>query len=550
MKFTHLQLYALLVFIFLLACQSQAQQLPSAIPTTLSNDDKVFLIKSDSITFLRTIDGSESRRVVGNVVFSHKGTMMYCNLAIQNVLSNAIEAYGKVRMVQGDSITTTGDTLLYYGNNRMAIVSGKVVTLKDKKRTLTTNRLEYDMTSGIAYYPNKGKTVDAENTLTSQKGYYNTQTKVYTYYKDVKLINKKYTLTTDTLFYNSLTKMADFQSLTTVISKDGTVVAKKGSYNTETGESIFKTRTTIDNADYTLTGDALNYDNFSKKGYAQGNVELLSKSEKTILNGDFGKYDGKAGFSKVWGHALTRNISKNDTLFMTADTLYSIEIQPDTITSKKDSIAALKKNKVISNENDKQRPKKLIGRKNVLIYRHDLQAKCDSVIYNTLDSTIVFFKKPILWANKYQLEADTIVAQMVKNKLKVMYLKAKAFVIAQDTLLNFNQIKGRRITAYFDDSTRLNRIFVDGNGESIYFALDEKLLNMGMNRVQSSKMTLHFVKNQVKKIKFVGQPDGKLMPPKKVVIDQKRLDGFDWRTKDKPTKANIIAKSSKAVGNS
>jgi hypothetical protein len=342
-----------------------------------------------------------------------------------------------------------------------------------------------------------------------------------------------------------LTKIADFQSPTKVVSKDGnTVVARKGSYNTETGESIFKTRTTIDNPDYTLTGDALTFDNLTKKGSAQGNVELVSKSEKTILNGDYGKYDGKAGFSKVWGHALTRSISKNDTLFMTADTLYSIEIQADSL--KKDSTDTKKKIKTTTKDDDKQKPKKLIGRKNVLIYRHDLQAKCDSVIYNTLDSTITFLKKPIIWANKYQLEADTIVAKTVQNKLRTMYLKVKSFVIAQDSLANFNQIKGRQITAYFDDSTRLNKVYVEGNGESIYFVLNEKLKNMGMNRVESSKMTLLFQKNQVKKIKFIGQPDGKLMPPKKIVIDQKQLDGFNWRTKEKPTKAAVVGKVQKS----
>jgi lipopolysaccharide export system protein LptA len=542
MKFSQLRsIYAFIFFSILIIFTAHAQQIPSTIPTTIANDDKVFLLHSDSTSFLRMPDGSETRRVVGNVVFKHKGTMMYCNLAIQNVLSNALEAYGNVKMIQGDSITTTGDTLHYYGNTRTAKVSGKTVTLKDKKRTLTTNKLEYDMISGVAYYPNRGKTVDAENTLTSRQGYYNTQTKAYTYYQDVKLVNKKYTLTTDTLFYNSLTKIADFQSPTKLVSKDGnTVVAKKGSYNTETGESIFKSRTTIDNPDYTLTGDALTFDNLTKKGSAQGHVELVSKSEKTILNGDHGKYDGKAGFSKVWGHALTRSISKNDTLFMTADTLYSIEIEADTL--KKDSTNTKKKIKIASKDDEKQKPKKLIGRKNVLIYRHDLQAKCDSVIYNTKDSTITFLKKPIIWANKYQLEADTIIAQTVQNKLRTMYLKVKSFVIAQDSLANFNQIKGRQITAYFDDSTRLNRVYVEGNGESIYFVLNDKAKNMGMNRVESSKMTLLFQRNQVKKIKFIGQPDGKLMPPKKIVIDQKQLDGFNWRTKEKPTKAAVVGK--------
>lgn len=511
-------------------------QRPTSGPPLAAGEEKVFLLGADSITINKLLDGSEIRRVVNKVIFRHKGALMYCDLAIHNVASNALEAYGHVRIVQGDTVTVTGDTLFYYGNSRLAKVSGKVVTLKDRKRTVTSNRIEYDMASGVAFYPDRGKTVDAENTLTSKQGYYDTRTKISTYYHDVKLVNKKYTLTTDTLVYNSLTKMADFRSPTKVVSKDGTVIAKNGSYNTETGESVFRTRTTIDNPDYTLTGDSLNFDNLNKKGFAKGNVELVSKNDETILNGDFGQYNGKAGRSKVWGHALTRTVISKDTLFMTADTLYSVEIQVD-------SLAKKPKKSVAQADTNAQKPRQLIGYKNVLLYKKDIQSKCDSLIYNSLDSTITFLKKPIIWSGKYQMEADSIVAQLINQKLRTMYLKAKSFVIAQDTVFNFNQVKGRRITAFFDDSTRLERVYVEGNGESVYFAANEANKPMGMNRVECAKMTLSFKRNQVNRIQFVGQPDGRFIPPQGVKAEDKQLDGFNWRIKEKPTKADVLAKA-------
>ncbi|MCP1382376.1 OstA-like protein [Runella salmonicolor] len=598
-------------------------QRPTAGPTSSpQGEEKVFLLGADSMTVMKMTDGSEVRRVVNKVVFRHKGALMYCNLAIHNVASNAIEAYGNVRIVQGDTITVTGDTLFYYGNSRLAKVMGKVVNLKDRKRTVTSTKIEYDMATGVAFYPNKGKIIDAENTLTSNIGYYDTRTKVSTYYTNVKLVNKKYTLTTDTLIYNSLTKIADFKSPTKVVSKEGTVIAKNGSYNTDTGESLFRTRTTIDNPDYTLTGDSLSFDNLNKKGFAKGKVEIVSKNDDTILNGDFGIYNGKLGISKVWGHALTRSVISKDTLFMTADTLYSIDIQPDTTTAaiSKPNLSSkqLDKNKVDADSlakakpvvgfslkgrkssvflkeitpsnqanlakriavktkasadsllsilplpasgrelskpakdalvnqkadtSNAQKPRKLIGYKNVLLYKKDLQSRCDSLIYNSLDSNITFLKKPIIWSSKYQLEADSIVAQMVEQKLRTMYLKAKSFVISQDTLLNFNQVKGRRITAYFDDSTRLQRVFVEGNGESIYFAANEEKKAMGMNRVECAKMTLNFRRNQVHRIQFVGQPDGRFIPPQSIKGEDKELEGFNWRIKEKPTKLEILAKA-------
>ncbi len=539
--FRVIQIKQLITFMSLLTAITTYAQRPTSIPSSAGGEEKVFLLGADSITISKLPDGSEVRRVVNKVIFKHKGALMYCNLAIHNVASNALEAYGNVKIVQGDTVTVTGDTLFYYGNSRLAKVSGKTVTLKDRKRTVSSNRIEYDMASGIAFYPDRGKTVDAENTLTSKQGYYDTRTKISTYYKDVKLVNKKYTLTTDTLIYNSLTKIADFRSPTKVTSKDGTVVAKNGSYNTETGESIFRTRTTIDNPDYTLTGDSLTFDNLNKKGFAKGKVELVSKNDDTILNGDFGQYNGKLGRSKVWGHALTRTVISKDTLFMTADTLYSIEIQADSVSKDSTSKKVLKAS-TTTDTATAQKPRHLIGYKNVLLYKKDLQSKCDSLIYNSLDSTITFLKKPIIWSNKYQMEADSMVAQLVNQKLRTMYLKVKSFVIAQDTLFNFNQVKGRRITAFFDDSTRLQRVFVEGNGESVYFAANEANKPMGMNRVECAKMTLNFKKNQVNRIQFIGQPDGRFIPPQGIKPEDKQLDGFNWRVKEKPTKNEILSK--------
>jgi hypothetical protein len=120
----------------------------------------------------------------------------------------------------------------------------------------------------------------------------------------------------------------------------------------------------------------------------------------------------------------------------------------------------------------------------------------------------------------------------------------KSFIVAQDSILNFNQVKGRYITANFDDSTRLQKVFVEGNGESIYFAMDDKQRMMGMNRVECSKMTLNFKKNTVKKIIFIGQPDGKFYPPKDIRGDQKNLDGFAWHIAQKPTREKVLSKSS------
>ena len=59
-----------------------------------------------------------------------------------------------------------------------------------------------------------------------------------------------------------------------------------------------------------------------------------------------------------------------------------------------------------------------------------------------------------------------------------MNLIKNAFIVSKDTLENFNQIKGRLMKAKFDQDNNIKSIDVKGNGETIYYALDEKLENM------------------------------------------------------------------------
>lgn len=551
-----------LLLVGLLAGRGFAQTGRPPLAPTGNTADKVELVHADSLTILNQPD-AVVYKLYHNVKLVQKGVVLYCDLAIQNKTTNVIEAYGNVRMVQGDTINVRGDTLFYYGNNRQANVLGHV-SLKDRKMTLTTARLDYDMLTGIAHYPVKGRIVDRENILTSDEGYYDTRSKQFTFQRNVRLLNQpvgkdKTTILADSLLYNSLSKIADFQGPTRIISKDGVLVARNGQYNTTTRVSNFRQRATVDTEKYTLTGDTLNFDNVNEIGIAHGHVVIVAKKDNTTLTGDHGRYNGKAGVSRMIGHALVRSpISQGadrDTLFMRADTLFSFD-------------------------NKTTKTKKLVGQRNVVVFKSDLQSKCDSLVYDVNDSLLYFYKKPIVWSQNYQMEADSMTAKLKNNRINTMFLRSRAFVISQDTLRNFNQVKGRSITAFFQtllvpaqrrpvprktpnkplstsvpapapiltkagstsmvEKTDLERVIVEGNGQTIYFAVDEKNRLVGMNRTECSKMNIEFTASRVSRIRNYGRPDMYLTPPKELTDEKKQLDGFRWRDKEKPTKAQLL----------
>jgi hypothetical protein len=156
------------------------------------------------------------------------------------------------------------------------------------------------------------------------------------------------------------------------------------------------------------------------------------------------------------------------------------------------------------------------------------------------DSIIHFYQKPILWTQGSQSQADSISLFMGNQKLKEMRLRGKSFVISIDSANQFNQIKGRKIWVHFKDDSKLNRVNVEGNGESIYYVIDDKKVTTGLNRVECSRMNLFFEDNAVKKIAFITKPEAKFVPPKEWKEDLQQLDGFRWRITEKPSLQTIL----------
>ncbi|MFC3809046.1 OstA-like protein [Lacihabitans lacunae] len=525
---------------------------------------RIELIRADSLVGDNTV--SQTQTFMGNVIFKHRGVLLGCTKAIHNQSSNIIEAYGKVVINQGDTLTIVGDTLLYDGNQRMAQVLGKNVTLRDKKVTLRTTKILYNLNNDIAYYPKFGTINQDSSKLSSNQGYYNTKTKFFNYIGDVEILNPSYTLCTDSLDYDTYSKMAYFKSFTTIKSKDGDLSSYKGTYNINTKVSHFEGRARVSNLDYALEADTLMFDNIAESGLAKGNVYFVSFTDSLTILGKKGIRTGKLGLTKIMGQTLSRYISKTDTLYLSSDTLLIYEkikdkFLPDSLKSnfkpiktdslllkdkktKSDSLftSTASKTPLDSTKKDdlRRNMEKLVADGNVKVFRKDFQSISDSLVYDLKDSTIFFFQTPVIWNNQNQLEADSVVIYMKNNRLSNMELRQNSFVVASDTIKNFNQIKGRKIDAYFDKASAIKDIKVDGNGESLYFALDEKNKIVGLNKVQCSNMNFSFKDKKIKQITFRGNPESMLIPPREIVKPDMALEKFEWKSNKKPTKELVV----------
>ena len=243
---------------------------------------------------------------------------------------------------------------------------------------------------------------------------------------------------------------------------------------------------------------------------------MTSKKDNLIIYGQAVDYYKLKGVSKIYNNAYMAKITEGeDTLFISADTLVSIE-------------------------NADPKKKRLLAYNHVKIFRNDLQGIADSLEYRQADSTIFFYNSPVLWTEGNQMTADSI-RILIKNKtIDKIFMIANAFVISKDSLFNFNQIKGRKMNAQFKDK-KIDRVIVEGNGESIYSALsDEDHSLMGVNKIICSNITIRFKNGKVHNLIFYVKPDARFIPPKEITEEDTKLKGFNWQEDRKPARKDVV----------
>lgn len=293
------------------------------IPTANRNQPgKVFLEKADE---LRKGANDEYQVVVGNVMFRRAGMFMYCDSALFYDAPGRLEAYGNVRMEQGDTLFVYADELDYSDSTQLAILyanAGNKVRLINRDVKLTTDIFNYDLGIDLGYYDVGGVLTDPKNRLTSWHGEYSPTTKDALFTDNVHLhsLRKNDTLDiySEELLYNTYTHIAYLDTVSTIVSKDGTIYTSDGEYNTDTQEAdLYGRSLVVAKNGNTLTGDTLYYDQLTGFGEASGDIELTDTAKKVILTGDYGFYYENLDSARVWGTALAREFSTpTDTLYL------------------------------------------------------------------------------------------------------------------------------------------------------------------------------------------------------------------------------------------
>ena len=451
--------------------------------------------------------------LVGHVKLYHDGMYLDCDSARFYKDDNTFNAYGHVKMVQGDTLTLTSDTLLYNGPMMQAHAQGHAV-LTHRKTKLVTDIIDYDRLEGVGFYPRHGTLYDGDNVLDSDYGQYTPALNEAIFKDNVVLVNPKFDLKTNELYYYANTKIARIVSETNIISSDSTFVyALRGDYNTQTGEANLMDRSHVYKDMRDIVGDSLAFDDETGVSEAFGDVVLIDVENKCMLTGNYCRYEDQTGIALATDSAVCYEFSEQDTLYVHGDTLRMVTYNQKTDSAYRDLFAYHK----------------------VRMFRKDFQGVCDSLVSHEKDSCTYLYGQPILWNEGQQVFGEEIRVYNNDSTVEWIHIINQAMTIERVDSVSYNQVASKEMFCYFVDGV-IDRNNAKGNVYVVYFMEEDDGARIGMNYTETPELNLFMKNKKVDKI-WMSMPSGVMYPPFAIPEDKRYLTGFAWfdyiRPKDK-----------------
>lgn len=442
--------------------------------------------------------------LVGHVKLYHDGMYIDCDSARFYKDDNTFNAYGHVKMIQGDTLTLTSDTLLYNGPMMQAHAQGHAI-LTHRKTRLTTSLIDYDRLEGVGFYPKHGVLYDGDNVLNSDYGQYTPALSEAIFKDNVVLDNPKFNLKTQELYYYSNTQIAKIVSETNILSSDSTFVyAIRGDYNTKTGQASLMDRSHIYKDMRDIVGDSLYCDDEKGISEAYYNVVLTDVENKCMLTGDYCRYDENTATAVATDNAICYEFSGPDTLYVHGDTLKMITYNQKTDSAYRDLFAYHK----------------------VRMFRNDFQGVCDSLVSHELDSCTYLYGQPILWNEGQQVFGEEIRVYNNDSTIDWIHIINQAMTIEKLDSVSYNQVSSKEMFSFFENG-EIKMNHAKGNVFVSYYMVESDSNRIGMNYSETPELKLYMENKKISKI-WMKTPTGTMYPAFGVPSDKQYLAGFAW----------------------
>lgn len=479
-------------------------------PPPAKDQKRVYLIHADELRYDK-FRNNGAQVLTGSVEFEHDGARLFCDSANFFEDDNSFEAWGHVRMVQGDTLSLNSDQGFYNGNNKTMEARDNVV-LRHRKTRLETNELYYDRPFNMGYFQNNGTLYDNNTVLKSEWGEYHTDTKMAMFYYSVDMVERdkgrvKMHLTTDSLYYDTQVKRAHIVGPSDIYSGKSHIYSESGFYSSNTEISELLNRSRLDNQGRTLVGDSIWHNGKTGISEAFRDVIYEDPTNKYIMKCDYGHYEDSVGYAVCTDNALAIDYSQRDTLYVHGDTLKMFSYNLDT-----DSVYRV-----------------LHAYNKVRAFRVDVQAVCDSLVYSSLDSCMTMYGDPITWNLDQQLVGDIIKVFMKDSVIDHAHVIDNAFSIEMLPKEKcFNQVSSKEMFAFFDNG-HINEAKAKDNVITVYYPEDKADSSyVGLVYMETSELRIFM--DSVGKMSRIWTPkaDGTMYPMSQIPPAKRQIDGFAW----------------------
>lgn len=498
-------------------CLVQAMQAPRKHTKKRPQGERVYLLHADELRYDMYGKNPDAQIVKGKVSFLHQGGRLTCDSAYFYQGSNSVKAFGHVHYRQGDTLSLTCERAEYDGQMQM-MRARKNVVLHHRRQTLLTDSLDFDRLYNMANFFDGGTLIDGKDRLVADWGEYHTETREAKFVYNVKLRSGKDVVTTDTLYYDVRKSKAHMVGPSKIVSGTSVVKTENGYYDTKTDRAQLYGRSTLTDKDKTITGDSLYYvKDGESTGY--GNVVYVDKKNNNSLTCNYLRYNEKTGKGFATRNPVAIDYSQKDTLWVHSDTMriYTFNINTDSVYRK---VHAYHK---------------------VRAYRVDVQAVCDSLVFNSKDSCMTMYKDPITWNGNRQLLGEQIKAYMNDSTIRFAHVIGQALSVEQlPDSVHYNQVASQEMKAYFEQG-EIKKSEAIGNVQTVYYVTNDKDSSLvGLNYLETDTMRM-FVGAQRKLDKiWTNKFTSTMYPLTQTPPSKYKLPSFAWFDDIRPKDKNDI----------
>lgn len=456
----------------------------------------------------------EFMQVWDNVKWTNtKGNVLTCDRGDYNSSTKIMNCYDNVKMVTKD-----GDVLLCDDG-------------------------EYNERTGLGKFRGNVVLTDKDGgKLVCEHGTYDNNTKVADFYENVKLTKSdgQGEVITSHLRYNTETEIATIDSETNITGANGEFIyTTSGNYNTRTGQAELYGRSYIIKDDRRIDGDKLRTYKEEGTGYtideavghvvisdpvnqfglvgdsclrieeisydkAYGNVMITDSVNKCHVIGHHCEYDEEKGYAMATDSAEVIYYYYQDTVFVHSDTMKIFTFNVNT-----DSVY-----------------RNMYAYHKVRMFRNDIQAVCDSLVFLQRDSCTYMYGQPIIWNMNQQVFGEQINVYNNDSTVDWVHIINQAMTVEQIDSVSYNQVQSKEMFAYFKNG-QIEHSEAKGNVFVTYFLDEDDGERIGMNYTETSELKMYLENKKLVKI-WMPAGNGVLYPPHNIPSDRRYLPAFAW----------------------